>query len=869
MIRIARPELLWWSLAIVPVGWWVWQLSRTGHWFRRWSMLCLRTAALVAVILGLAGLQHASWASASARQIWVVQAGAPLLGSALEQLQQYLAPLPSSLQPGDEAGVLVVTDDPYWLHPVERLEEVPATWPEELVSLVVDAGESGDLADAVAGAVASLGASGGRAIVLSDGSTSDVARVREQLALAKQQGVSVFPVVLPTMLESPPPRLVRVEAPEQVSAGSDVSLGVVMEHRGETPVNAELVLTDAGAEIGRWSVPLAPGYSVRHVVASTTEPGIRSLRIALVVNGQEQSHAARMINVTGPPRVLYVAPGDVLKSSVVLALDRAGFQVDQRTPEQLSGQLTDWLPYDVVMLAGVDLTRVEAYTGNILSTWVQDLGRGLVVVGGADGWGGAAATETRIADLLPVELISSPFETERQRRLSLMLLIDRSGSMEGARLRSAKQAAVELVKQLAPDDLLGITAFDARPITVLELQPVGSAKSAIVDRLVTLRAGGGTNIFPALVQAYESLVQSGAKVNHVILLSDGRTQFMSERFYMQLMRAYREAHISVSTVAIGFWNVEDAMLREVAEATGGKFYHLSNARALPELVVRDAERVSSNIEFSEGSFLPRIVEPSPILEGMTEGDLPPLGGYMTTRARPAAHVPVVVGSYSEEEPILAHWRAGLGRVVVYTPDAEPRWSAGWVRWRQYGTFWQQLVHWARGERGEGDWRVTGGRDEHGAFIDVEVSARPADGDSIVVRPLVNGQLDEPLDLQRVGPATYRAVWPGSSGVASLLVQHFRAGELAAESTVAAWIPSVVTVRSTSDRFEAQPALRLEDRLRLLEELARVTGGRVNPTPEQLVAETGQVRQWHDLYPWLALLALGCLILEIAIRRGVI
>jgi len=47
-----------------------------------------------------------------------------------------------------------------------------------------------------------------------------------------------------------------------------------------------------------------------------------------------------------------------------------------------------------------------------------------------------------------------------------------------------------------------------------------------------------------------------------------------------------------------------------------------------------------------------------------------------------------------EEPLLARWSVGQGRVVVFTSDADTRWSPDWIRWPGFDGWWAQVVRWA-------------------------------------------------------------------------------------------------------------------------------------------------------------------------------
>jgi Ca-activated chloride channel family protein len=59
-----------------------------------------------------------------------------------------------------------------------------------------------------------------------------------------------------------------------------------------------------------------------------------------------------------------------------------------------------------------------------------------------------------------VRLVPPQLETRSERpRLNLGLVIDRSGSMSGAKLKAAREAAIYAVEQPLPHDRISVTVF--------------------------------------------------------------------------------------------------------------------------------------------------------------------------------------------------------------------------------------------------------------------------------------------------------------------------------------------------------------------------------------------------------------------------
>src|SRR5438552_4373253 len=138
----------------------------------------------------------------------------------------------------------------------------------------------------------------------------------------------------------------------------------------------------------------------------------------------------------------------------------------------------------------------------VCRTYVQDLGGGLIMLGGDQSFGLGGYYKTTIEEILPVR---SDFEREKETpSLAMVLVIDKSGSMGGQNIEMAKDAAKAAVELLGPKDKVGVIAFEGETFWVCEVQPA-SNRASIIDKISTIEAGGGTVMAPAMEAAYEAL----------------------------------------------------------------------------------------------------------------------------------------------------------------------------------------------------------------------------------------------------------------------------------------------------------------------------------------------------------------------------
>lgn len=173
--------------------------------------------------------------------------------------------------------------------------------------------------------------------------------------------------------------------------------------------------------------------------------------------------------------------------------------------------------------------------------------------------------------------------------LNLTLVLDRSKSMRGMRLEKLKIAAHQIIEGLSEADRLAIVSFSDRSEVLIPAGPV-TDKMALRAQVNLMRADGGTEIFYGLQAGLEEVRKnlSDRFVNHVILLTDGRTYGGEERC-MELAEKANEEGIGISAMGIGEeWN--DEFLDALASRTGGTSAYINS----PNAVVRFLnERVRS------------------------------------------------------------------------------------------------------------------------------------------------------------------------------------------------------------------------------------------------------------------------------------
>ncbi|MFQ3672911.1 MAG: VWA domain-containing protein [Aggregatilineales bacterium] len=172
-----------------------------------------------------------------------------------------------------------------------------------------------------------------------------------------------------------------------------------------------------------------------------------------------------------------------------------------------------------------------------------------------------------------------------RRPLNLSLVLDRSGSMAGAKLDYTRQASQFLIQHLSPEDILSVVLYNDKVETLFEPQHVTN-KDALSQQIETIKPRGTTNLSGGWLEGCQHVRQHYAPtwLNRVILLSDGlANRGITDRAQLvAIARQQYEAGITTTTMGLGNDFNED-LLMEIASAGGGAFYFIESPEVAPEI----------------------------------------------------------------------------------------------------------------------------------------------------------------------------------------------------------------------------------------------------------------------------------------------
>lgn len=175
--------------------------------------------------------------------------------------------------------------------------------------------------------------------------------------------------------------------------------------------------------------------------------------------------------------------------------------------------------------------------------------------------------------------------------LSLALVLDRSGSMAGEKLRYAREAAQLLVRRVWPEDRVSVVAYDSM-VETLAAGATGVGHAEASARIGRLGAGSLTNLSGGWLKGQELVEASRAEagVNRVILMTDGLANegITDPVALRELCRQSAARGISTTTIGFGQDFNED-LLQTMSDAGGGASYYIENPDQAPGIFEEEVE----------------------------------------------------------------------------------------------------------------------------------------------------------------------------------------------------------------------------------------------------------------------------------------
>lgn len=789
--RFAEPEYLV-LLVVLPLTWWMARKSLAGlPPARRVMALTLRLAIITLLVLACARMQFHSPAENVAVYFlldWsdsIPNSPADFRGDILRYVEE--ASRSDERQAADRVGMIYFGAD-------ATCETPPVIGEPPLDRQAIVERSGTDIASAVRLALSTFPPGmRKRVVVVTDGNQNRGDALSEAEA-ARAQGVrvDVYPVtymhereiavekfILPDSIQQGVPFRTRVIVRSTIDTKADLTL-----RRGQTPVR-----TIRGAVLRKGRNVITVDLKEEDADAAMLA-GVVDYRVDVEASNPEDDRIGQnnsaygFTRLHGPPTILYVDGNigyhegykPILHATLVKELRLLSREhvkpsdeeadVDPRLHLTSLQNIPDeelLVGYDCIILDNVPAEALGPERMERIRSLVNDQGVGLVMIGGEHSFGAGNYLRTPIEEAMPVDMDLKHKKVYPNGALAIVL-----HTCEFADGNSwAKKITNKAIETLGAHDYVGVLYFDWSGggnngyKWLFEMQ-----KATDRGRLQRLVSGCEPGDMPdydqTLKMAVKGLQQVNAAAKHIIVISDGDPSPPSPAVKRAIAN---DKTMTLSAIAIGSHSTPTVLQNLATRVGGGRFYAVNDPRKLPRIFIKEALVVKRSLLF-EDAFYPqkgRITDTDFVEDVLAAGSIPQLYGYVATSAKeaPGVHVPFVSAN-ENKDPILAHWRYGLGYAVAWTSDAKNRWGRDWMAWDVYGKFWANIV-----------WRILREQpanlkmnsDIEGDRGRIVVQALDKEGNPLSDLDLVAYVSDpdaeslDPVRLRQTGVCTYEADFP--------------------------------------------------------------------------------------------------------------
>ena len=640
-----------------------------------------------------------------------------------------------------------------------------------------------------------------------------------------------------------------VSVPANLYTGQKYKTQVTVH--SNTAGRATLLLTEGNGEAEPHYVTLRKGENVFSFESEAKAGGVVACEARIILPGDTEGAndtGGAYATVAGEISVLVVEGQDGAGNELKKMLESAGMHVDKILPGALDTEASALWAYHAIALVNVDADALAETQIEALDRAVRDLGCGLAVFGGDSSYALGNYRGSALEKILPVNIdVRNRMDLPTT---ALVLAIDKSGSMMGdtrgiTPIEMAREAACSALEVLNERDTAGVIAFEDSAKWVVPMSNVTDV-AGMQAKIRTITADGGTAFYSAMMMAYKALKNTDAQYKHLIFLSDGEA---GDTGYVEVAEQMAAEGITVTTVAVGT-GADRKTLSKIAEAGRGRMYVAGMSTDLPKIFTRETMLISGAY-VQNRTFTPAVTDPS-----MTDfAGFPVLTGYLATTQKPLATVSLCS---DRQDPILAWWQYGAGRVAAWTSDIQGGWSASFLNWDGAAEFFGGIVSFILPQHeNAGEAVLSDGKLRFTANAGEEILEKAVRAEAQVYPPGRENAAPVTVTLEQVSADTFEgaADMSEAGAYAMKIMLYDREGNelLAADCGAAVPWTREYDLRNTEDG--------------ILQKLSSETGGRAVENPEALTdfPDTA-ARKRRDLTPWLMLLAGLVFLFDIAQRR---
>ena len=170
-----------------------------------------------------------------------------------------------------------------------------------------------------------------------------------------------------------------------------------------------------------------------------------------------------------------------------------------------------------------------------------------------------------------------------EKSVDIVLVLDRSGSMQGLKMQYAKKAVLNLIDLLSPEDRLSLVSYSDDVRRHCHLVSLTRSNKRMLRSMVhAIYAGGSTNLGGGLQTGIDTIMQApeGIRIRKVILISDGLANrgIVNPWELGRMASVALEHDFAVATVGVGD-SFNEQLMAHIADQGAGTYHYMENPDA--------------------------------------------------------------------------------------------------------------------------------------------------------------------------------------------------------------------------------------------------------------------------------------------------
>ncbi len=169
--------------------------------------------------------------------------------------------------------------------------------------------------------------------------------------------------------------------------------------------------------------------------------------------------------------------------------------------------------------------------------------------------------------------------------LNLSIVLDRSRSMQGQRMRNALAAARGMVRRLRPGDTVSVVTYNTRTELLVPATTIDErSREQVLFSLAEVEARGHTCVSCGIEAGLSAMGRRPGTIARMLLLSDGEANagIRDPEGFREIAERAHDDDVSISSVGVDV-DYNEQIMFAVAQASNGRHYFVEDPAGLPAI----------------------------------------------------------------------------------------------------------------------------------------------------------------------------------------------------------------------------------------------------------------------------------------------